>query len=495
MLINFFSSIEVLFVIIKWILLLGYWWLITEVTIRILFKRRTVPSAMAWLLIIYVVPFIGAIIYLLLGELNLEKKRIKRSKIIWISALKKIKKLKNYKEIFTTKNSHIARSLFRLCKHRQGIGGVKSEKINILNDPDNVMQSVINDINLAKISIEMIFYIWHPGGWTNYVVEVLIKAANRGVKCRLILDSAGSKNFLKSIQVKIMRKSGIKIVEALNLNILQIFLRRMDLRQHRKMILIDNYIGYTGSMNMIDPKFFKKNRKIGEWIDIMIRMEGPVASAMRIIFSCDWEIETGENIFYAPYDTKKCNIIKKDNNYKTQVIPSGPGVSEGVIHQVLLTAIYSAKKILIMTTPYLVPSDDILHAICTASQRGVSVYIIIPKFIDSILVKWASRSFFSELLHAGVLIYQFEGGLLHTKSILVDDQLSLVGTVNLDMRSLWLNFEITLMVDNRNFGKKLKKIQTNYMSLSKVLHLKEWSKRPYWKRIIERFFYFFSPLL
>uniref|UniRef100_A0A1A9UKB8 PLD phosphodiesterase domain-containing protein n=1 Tax=Glossina austeni TaxID=7395 RepID=A0A1A9UKB8_GLOAU len=302
--------------------------------------------------------------------------------------------------------------------------GVKSNNINILTNSDEMMHTVIKDINLAQTNIEMVFYIWHPGGWANQVAEVLIRAANRGIKCRLILDSAGSSNFFRSIHVKMMRGAGIKIVKALHVNILRIFFRRMDLRQHRKMILIDNRIGYTGSMNMIDPKYFKKHSGVGQWIDIMIRVEGPVVSAMRIIFSCDWEVETGEKIFFLPDQIKIVNEEKY--NYTTNIIPSGPGFSEDLIQQVLLTAIYSARKKIVITTPYLVPSDDLLRAICTAAQRGVLVYIIIPKFNDSILVRWASRAFFSELLHSGVKIYQFENGLLHSKSILVDNQLSLV---------------------------------------------------------------------
>ncbi|AFA41232.1 cardiolipin synthase 1 [Wigglesworthia glossinidia endosymbiont of Glossina morsitans morsitans (Yale colony)] len=490
MFINSFSIINTYLPIINWTLLLGYWWLIIEVTLKILKKRRTVSTSMAWLLTIYIVPLLGILIYLLFGELNLEKKRIKKNKVIWISALKN---LKNYKQIFTTVNSRVASALFQLCKHRQGMEGVKSNNINILTNSDDMMHTVIKDINLAQTNIEMVFYIWHPGGWVNQIVEVLIKAAHRGIKCRLILDSAGSNNFFRSIHAKMMRGAGIKIVKALHVNILRIFFRRMDLRQHRKMILIDNRIGYTGSMNMIDPKCFKQHIGVGEWIDIMIRMEGPVVSAMRIIFSCDWEIETGEKIFFLPDQIKIIN--ESEYNYTTNVIPSGPGFSEDLIQQVLLTAIYSARKKIVITTPYLVPSDDLLHAICTAAQRGVLVYIIIPKFNDSILVRWASRAFFSELLHSGVKIYQFENGLLHSKTILVDNQLSLVGTANLDMRSLWLNFEVTLIVDNRHFGKKLKKIHKNYISFSTILNLHEWVKRPYWQRAIERFFYFFSPLL
>nr|WP_156763243.1 cardiolipin synthase [secondary endosymbiont of Trabutina mannipara] len=477
----------------NWLSILFYWLLITSVTLRVIMKRRAVPAAMSWLLVIYILPLLGIMIYLLFGESNLDKYRKKRSKDIWQSTTKLIKNLKEYQRIFSNENSELASSLFKLCENRQGFKGLKGNKIKLLTNTDNALKMLINDVNKAQKNIEIVFYIWQIGGLVDKVAEALMAAARRGVHCRLILDSAGSMNFFRSSYHSKMRAAGINIVEALHVSILCIFIRRMDLRQHRKMVLIDNYIAYTGSMNMVDPRFFKKNIGIGQWIDILLRIEGPIAVVMGIIFSYDWEIETGERILPQP----KINIIpfsKKSENI-IQIIASGPCFHEGIIHQALLTSIYAARKKLVITTPYLVPSDDLLYAICTAAQRGVKVHIIVPRYNDSLLVSWASRAFFTELLEAGVHIYQFEDGLLHTKSVLVDGQLSLVGTVNLDMRSLWLNFEITLVIDDTNFGNDLAKVQNYYMKRSKILANRIWSQRPYWQRIIERLFYFLSPLL
>ncbi len=182
--------------------------------------------------------------------------------------------------------------------------------------------------------------------------------------------------------------------------------------------------------------------------------------------------------------------FEEETGHTIQVIASGPGFPEEMIHQALLTAVYAAREQLIMTTPYFVPSDDLLHAICTAAQRGVDVSIIVPRENDSMMVRWASRAFFTELLNAGVKIYQFEGGLLHSKSVLVDGQLSLVGTVNLDMRSLWLNFEITLVIDDDGFGADLAQVQDDYIARSALLDGERWNKRPLWHRVTERLFYF-----
>lgn len=482
------------YTVISWLMVFGYWLLIAGVTLRILMKRRAVPSAMAWLLVIYILPLFGIMAYLSFGELHLGKRRAERAKAMWPSTARWLSELKESQRIFATEYSEVARPLFQLCDRRQGIDGVKGNQLQLLTTTDSTLEALIRDIELARHNIEMVFYIWQPGGLVDQVAESLMAAARRGVHCRLMLDSAGSLQFFRSPYPGMMRNAGIEVVEALKVNLFRVFLRRMDLRQHRKVVLIDNYIAYTGSMNMVDPRYFKQDAGVGQWIDLMARMEGPVASTMGIVYACDWEIETGKRILPPPPDV---NIMpfEQESGHTIQVIASGPGFPEEMIHQALLTAVYSAREQLIMTTPYFVPSDDLLHAICTAALRGVEVSIIVPRENDSTMVRWASRSFFSELLEAGVRIYQFEGGLLHTKSVLVDGQLSLVGTVNLDMRSLWLNFEITLVIDDDGFGSDLACVQDDYIARSQLLNAQEWQKRPFWHRIVERLFYFFSPLL
>ncbi|MEQ4509963.1 cardiolipin synthase [Dickeya zeae] len=482
------------YTVLSGLLVFSYWLLIASITLRILMKRRAVPSAMAWLLVIYILPLVGIVAYLLFGELHLGKRRAERARQMWPVTAQWLRDLKEYRRIFATENSEVARSLFQLCERRQGIGGIKGNQLQLLTSFDDTIKTLIHDIELAQSNIEMVFYIWQAGGLVDQVMNALLLASRRGVKCRILLDSAGSVQFFHSTYPEMMRTAGITVVDALQVNLLRAFLRRMDLRQHRKVILIDNRIAYTGSMNMVDPRYFKQDSGVGQWVDLMVRIEGPVTTTMGVIYSLDWEMETGQRLPPPPPDV---NIMpfEQERGHTVQVIASGPGYPEEMIHQALLTAVYSARHQLIMTTPYFVPSDDLQHAICTAAQRGVEVSIIVPYKNDSMMVGWACKAFFTELLAAGVRIYQFEGGLLHTKSVLVDGQLSLVGTVNLDMRSLWLNFEITLVIDDDGFGSDLACVQEDYMSRSRLLNTKEWLTRPYWQRIVERLFYFFSPLL
>ena len=479
--------------LISSLIVLLYWLIIVATTLRVVFKRRPTTYVIAWMLVIYILPIVGIILYFALGEAHLGQQRVKRAQKMRPTISKFINRLNEFSNIFTSNVSSVSKPIFQLCKHQTGLDGINGNHIELLSNTNDIFDRLIEDINQATSNIEMVFYIWNKGGRADDVENALIQASKRGVVCRLMVDSAGSRHFIRTDASKRMREAGIIIIEVLKVNLFRFMFRRLDLRQHRKVVIIDNYISYTGSMNIVDPRYFKQNKHVGEWVDIMVRMNGPITTLMGAIYASDWELETGKRLslpqitdFAEPPEEKK---------HIMQLIASGPGYMENMIHQVLLTAIYSAQEQIIFTTPYLVPSDDILHAVCTAAQRGVEVIIIIPKKNDSLMVKWASRAFFSELLDGGVKLYQFNDNLLHSKSVLIDKQLSLVGTVNLDMRSLWLNFEITAVIDDAEFAQSLFTLLQTYLANSDEVSTKEWKNRPVWQHVVERLFYFFAPLL
>ncbi|WP_041069037.1 cardiolipin synthase [Candidatus Ishikawella capsulata] len=485
---------NIFYKIFSGLLLLIYWLFVSKTALKILKKTRYIIFIILWLLFIYMIPILGIVAYFAFSQSYFGKKRTKRARKMYPYINQWITDIKCYPHIFSNNYSDIASPLFKLCENRQGINGIIGNKIQIINNFTDIIQSIIQDIQHANHNIEMIFYIWKPGGRVDEIAKSLIAASQRGIYCRIMLDSVGSISFFRSCWPVIMRQAGIEVVEVLKLSIRSFFFRRIDLRQHRKMILVDNYIAYTGSMNLVDPKLFKHNIGIGQWVDIMVRIEGPISTLMSFVYSCDWEIETGKRIL-APSLGNNMVIASCEKELIIQLIGSGLNFPEDMIHQSLLTIIYSARKQLVITTPYFIPSNDIIYAICAAAMRGVNVIIILPLYNDSIFVKWASRVFFSELLEAGVKIYQYEKGFLHTKTIIVDEQLSILGTINIDMRSLWINLEIALVIDNTVFSKQLAKIQQDYISCSQQLDIHLWYKRRWWKYIIEQFFYFFGPLL
>lgn len=331
-----------------------------------------------------------------------------------------------------------------------------------------------------------------PGGLADSVASALIQASKRGVKVQVLLDSAGSHRFFKSHWKAMMETAGIEVIHALAVSPMRVFLRRLDLRQHRKIIVVDDEVAYTGSMNMVDPAHFKQGAGVGQWIDVMVRISVPTVNVLFTIHAWDWEVETGKREFPTfPH----CPVDQENGLHPVQVVPSGPGMPENLIQQVMILSINQAKESVRITTPYFVPSDQLLETLKMTAQRGVKVQLIIPHRNDSIMVKWASKAFYSELLNSGIEIYEFRGGLLHTKSVVIDQHQCLIGTVNLDMRSLWLNFEVTLAVDDVSFTKELYWLQESYIENAHKIESATWSERGIVHRIFERAYFLLSPLL
>ncbi|MDP2571526.1 cardiolipin synthase [Vibrio sp. vnigr-6D03] len=472
--------------------LVAYWVLVAGVTIRVVLKRRAVSVSLAWLMIIYIIPILGVACYFLFGELNLGRKRAERAQRMfspyeyWFNQLHDCQA--HLPELMEGQISQI----HDLCSNRTGIPALCGNTLSLQTSPVKILQSVIEDIKSAKHHIRMEFYIWHPGGLADSVASALIQASKRGVKVQVLLDSAGSHRFFKSHWKAMMETAGIEVIHALAVSPMRVFLRRLDLRQHRKIIVVDDEIAYTGSMNMVDPAHFKQGAGVGQWIDVMVRISGPTVNVLSAIHAWDWEVETGKREFPTfPH----CPVDQENGLHPVQVVPSGPGMPENLIQQVMILSINQAKESVRITTPYFVPSDQLLETLKMTAQRGVKVQLIIPHRNDSIMVKWASKAFYSELLNSGIEIYEFRGGLLHTKSVVIDQHQCLIGTVNLDMRSLWLNFEVTLAVDDASFTKELYWLQESYIENAHKIESATWSERGIVHRIFERAYFLLSPLL
>jgi cardiolipin synthase len=283
-----------------------------------------------------------------------------------------------------------------------------------------------------------------------------------------------------------------------------VFFSRIDIRNHRKLVIIDGKTAFTGSQNMVDPAVFKKEAGVGKWVDVMVKVEGPVVESLAGTFISDWILETSEE------QLKPISLLQDIDAVRTtgdmhprpllgesavQLVPSGPGLVPDAIHSLLLTTIYAARNELVMTTPYFIPDEPLLAALIAAAQRGVTVKIIVPQKNDSILVKYASRARYEELASSGVQIYLFHGGLLHSKTITVDGDFSLFGSVNLDMRSFWLNFEATLFIYCKTFTEQLLDVQRSYLDQSVPLDLGAFSSRNAFEKFKENVLLLVSPLL
>ncbi|WP_022943250.1 cardiolipin synthase [Psychromonas hadalis] len=469
-----------------------YFSLLVATSLRVIIKRKPIGISLAWLFLIYALPLFGIASYFIFGELHLGKKREKRSEEMagdfkyWLKNEVQRNRLPGHL------SSPAVSSMQRFVESYTGMPMMLGNELHLLSSTEQILIELTEQIKEAKTRCYLMFYICNEGGLVEPLLAALMQAAERGVECKLLLDSVGSHDFFKGSKPQKLRKSGVEVVEALPVGAFRLLFQRQDLRMHRKLVCIDDAVAYTGSMNLVDPAYFKKDQGVGEWIDIMVRCKGPVIQQMQGLFSWDWYLETNQKI---PLPTSEADRFPVMGKQHAQLIPSGPGFGRASIHQVLLTAIYEAKYSLVLTTPYFVPDESLLAALQVAALRGVDVKIILPAKNDSFMVKYASRAFFEELLMSGAKIYKFYGGLLHTKSIVVDEKIALVGTVNLDRRSFWLNFEMTMLIDNSEFAGEMLTTQMHYLLASKQLTLNEWNQRHYLKRLLENSVYLFSPLL
>ncbi|MCB9895214.1 MAG: cardiolipin synthase [Planctomycetes bacterium] len=470
-------------------------WLIRIVLgIRVVMRRGTVGFTLAWLGVILFLPLLGAFVYLLLGERRLGTRRAKR-----ITELHKpyLDWLEGLSADFPCDDSRLSRGavmIRRLARGNSGIPALPGNTLELIDDANRFFDRLIADIDAAQSSVHLEFYIWEPGGRTDDVVAALLRAAGRKVTCRVLVDDVGSSDFASHPSWEQLRAGGVKVVPMLEVGFIRTFFARVDLRNHRKIAVIDGSIGYTGSQNMADPALFMKDAELGEWIDAMVRITGPAVEALQVTLLADWEFETYEGIDSAAdsFDLKR---NQPSGDAIVQVVPSGPGLLQATIQELILTAIYSSERELVLTTPYFIPDDAMVKALKSAATRGVEVTLVVPRKSDGHIVKLAGEAYFEELLEAGVKIARFEGGLLHTKAITVDGEVAMFGSVNLDMRSFYLNFEVSVFVYADYFAKEVGQLQSRYLESSTYLELAKWRERSIARKLAQNLAQLLSPLL
>jgi cardiolipin synthase len=460
-------------------------------SLRILMRSNMVGVTFAWMTIVLAVPYLGALLYLLIGERRLGEHRTGRARQVieqsgpWRSSLcqQASRELVNIPPGYQSLALH-ARKII-------GLPLLPGNRLTLLSDYESIFRDLINDIRSAQTSCHLEFYIWEAGGLADELLETVIEAHQRGVSVRILLDAVGSKNFLRGNPARRLRKAGIKVTEALHVNALLMLFQRVDIRNHRKIAVIDNRIAYTGSQNLVDPRYFKQQAGVGEWVDLMIRVEGPAVTVLKHVTEMDWSVEARES---GNFSTTTISM-QAAGELPVQVVPSGPVFREGAIHELMMSIIYKAQRELIITTPYFAPDEALLEALVAAANRGVNITLVIPARVDSILLRYATPALLHGLLAAGIRVAQFGAGLLHTKSITVDGEFCVVGSVNTDIRSLWLNFEISLFVYDEGFTHEIRELQASYISQSSFIDTEQFRQRTFLQRLGANIMRLFAPVL
>lgn len=470
--------------------------IVIVIGVRVIMLRPVPGIALAWLLLVAVLPLFGLVLYLSFGERRVGQSRARRmaAQRADFDILKKEFFRESMTAVDWSTHPPMSQQMDRLGRNKRESPTLAGNKLMLYSDTQQILEAIATDVDRAKNSVQMAFYIWHEGGRADKVLEAIICAAQRGVRCRLLIDHLGAASWWRGKQPERLREAGVELQPALKVGLLRGLVTRNDLRLHRKIVTIDGQIGWTGSMNLVDPSFFKLDAGVGEWIDAMVRIEGIAVLALGATLIGDWLLETGEDTLQV-VESANLHSVRHAGTADVQVIPSGPGESSDAILQMLLGLIYGAQRELVLTTPYFVPDEAILRALRGAAGRGTDVDLIVPAEVDSTLVRYASRSYYDDLMEAGVRIRLFHGGLLHTKSITVDGEVSMIGTANIDMRSLWLNYELSLFVYDADFTQQLRALQATYLEECETIDYEVWINRSYIQRFVENTFRLASPLL
>ena len=435
--------------------------------VRVLLKPNRQPVArLAWIVLILAIPLIGMFVYLMFGETNIGRRRTERMHKI-ISRLPKVSDAPGFddeqlKVEVPEQHAH----LFRVGQTVNGFEPIGGNQAHLTKDSNDSIASIVADIDAAQDHVHVNFYIWLPDNNGLKMVEALKRAASRGVTCRALADNLGSRQMIKSRHWRDMRKAGVKLAIALPISnpLLLPIKGRIDLRNHRKNVVIDNNITYCGSQNCADPEFRIK-AKYAPWVDAMMRFQGPIARQNQYLFASDWEAETEEDLS----ELLKQPLPDTKPGFPAQVIGTGPTVRFSAMPEIFEMLMYTARRELVISTPYFVPDESMQAALCASSRRGVATTIIFPARNDSWVVGAASRSFYAELLEAGVNIFEFKGGLLHTKSLTMDGEVSLIGSANMDRRSFELNYENNILFYDSSLTAEMRKRQDSYIVQSDMV--------------------------
>ncbi len=459
------------------------------VVFRVLVRPRMEPSVrLAWILIVETVPLVGIVAYILFGEVRMsraEKQRMTdvRARLsgLWRPSPNLVATPPDYVAPVIAAN--------RAIGMMQALSG---NAVTLLPEDDSAIHDLAEAIDGAKTHVHLLFYIWLPDVSGALVAEAVIRAARRGVKCRIVVDDVGSRLFLRSKWWPMMVEAGAECVKAFPVGnpLISAVFKRVDLRNHRKIAVIDYQTGFSGSRNCSDMAFATKP-KFAPWIDVFFRIEGPAVRQMQAIFLQDWITYTGKDLG----EMLEFMPAAHQPGVIAQVIGTGPDTRDNSIADAMAAMIFAARERLTITTPYYVPNNALDSAIRAAARRGVDVTLILPARNDSMVVNATSQGFFYGLVAAGVKLHLFQGGLLHAKIMSVDGKMVMVGSANLDRRSFELNYEMNLLFAGPGITAEIDARQRSYLARSVPVSLDEIRQWSVMRRVRNNILALAAPLL
>ena len=458
-------------------------WAIRLVMLPIVPTRRSPEAAKGWLLLIFFLPWVGIVAYLLIGRPRLPRWRIERVRA-YVQRVEPMRvRFSSIRSLEPPPVPPPYEPSVRLSTELSQLPNLGGNAVELLTDYAATLKRIAADIESAREIAHLAFYIFNDDEATAPVIDALARAVARGVHCRVLIDAFGSRPMLPIVLPR-LRALGINTRVALPFRWRKP--ERLDLRNHRKIVVIDGRIGYTGSQNMISPDF-----KPGlTYSELVARIEGPTALQLQIVFGADWFVETGEFIgdtaFPEPTVAGDC---------PAQILPNGPASPTQRAQRMVVQLVHAARRRVVITSPYFIPSQALQEALETAAQRGVEVHLIVDYRKDQFLVANAQRSYYESLLAAGVRIHAYRQDFLHTKAVSVDSAIAWVGSCNMDLRSFELNEEVIALFYSRTIALQLEEIEERYMRGAEEVKLDLWRRRPFFEQLVQNLTRLVSPLL
>jgi len=471
--------------LLAWIFFVSEWAIRLTMLVVVPF-RRAPAAAKGWLLLIFFEPWIGLLLYGLIGRAKLPRRqRMKLAELPQAMATV-VERFANHPNIFHPDVDPALSPAVTLAENLGGSPILGGNSIELLVDYDDTIARLVADIDRAENHVHLLFYIFADDDTTASVIDALGRATQRGVTCRVLADAIGSRAALRTLHPK-LTALGVALHAMLPVSLLPWKKARLDLRNHRKIAVIDGHVGYTGSQNLVAAGF---NQGI-KYEDLMVRTLGPVVLELQYIFASDWFLETGEIL--DGESEFACPAMAGE--VPAQALPSGPAFPTQNNQRLFVALIHGARRQVVLTTPYFIPDEPLLQAMQTAAQRGVDVHLVVSEKGDNRFVMLAQESYYQELLEAGVRIHIYQENFLHAKHLSIDDSVAMIGTSNLDIRSFALNAEVMLMIYDSDTVTRLAAEQRRYFDNSRLLNVEEWQQRTYTLQVFQNVARLLSPLL
>lgn len=444
-------------------------WLIRLVMLVYVPQRRSPAAARTWLLLIFVFPWPGLALYAVIGRIYLPYRRVEMQQKISEQIRKTGSRFLRTLGLAEPQLEPRFQQTVTLAQKLGDFNILAGNSFELLIDYHGTIERMVADIDAAQHHVHLLYYIFADDEVGRRVEAALVRASGRGVRCRVLIDDWGSKRWLKAVLPR-LQQAGVDAHAMLPVSWFRRSAARFDLRNHRKITVIDGKIGYLGSQNLVDPAF-----KEGiTYEELVTRVTGPVVLQLQAVFLTDWNLETGEEVAVPELFPEP----ERSGRSSAQVLPSGPGFPRANTHRLTVSLLHAARRRVVITTPYCIPDDTLLLALETAVLRGVEVHLIASDKADQFLVSMAQRSFYDQMLEAGVKIHLYTRNFLHAKHLTVDDTITLIGSSNMDIRSFLLNAEVSVLIYDSDVAERMRCVQEQCLKHCRALTLEEWDQRP-----------------